>query len=111
MRDNQKLYILVRADIPVGYRVAQSVHAAFGFATEHPEATDEWMIRSQHICCLEIDGLTELESYADLAEHYGVRFSTFHEPDLNDELTAIALEASDMARYLCQNLRLTGSKK
>lgn len=111
MRDNQKLYIIVRADIPVGYRVAQSVHAAFRFATEYQWLTSKWMNVSEHICCVEVDTLTELESYVDLAEVYDVAHSTFHEPDMFDELTAVALEASDEARHLCQGLRLTGSKK
>lgn len=43
---------------------------------------------------------------ASRALRTNIGVSLFHEPDLNEELTAIALEPGDTARKLCSNFPL-----
>ena len=108
MKPNQKLYVLVRGDIPVGYQMAQSNHASFRFALEHPELTREWMEQSEYICILKTENLTQLEHYLAAAKESHITTSEFREPDLNHELTAIALAPTPAAGFLCRALKLAG---
>lgn len=106
MASNAKLYVVVRNDLAPGYQLAQSCHAAFQFSLEHPDLTRLWNEVSNYICCLSVDDEDALEQLAAKAEQRGIPTSRFFEPDLGDELTAIALAPFESTRALCKGLPL-----
>jgi len=86
-----KLYIVSRQDLPPGAQCAQSVHAAFAFAQEHPELTRDWHLNSNNIVILAVRHEQDLTLLLERARLEGVEFSAFREPDLDDALTALAI--------------------
>lgn len=101
---NQKLFVVVRGDLPPGLRVAQAIHAALLFAHEHEEVALDWFLRSNNVVVLRVEDLPALEALASRAESLGVPGSLFREPDLGDQATALALAPS--ARRLVSKLPL-----
>ncbi len=102
---------MVRSDIPVGLQMAQSVHAAFLFAQKHPELTTEWLENSQYLVIVSVPSEDHLIAKSLHAKKLGITHEVWREPDLNDEVTAIALEPSAASRRLCANLPLAGSRE
>lgn len=89
-----------------GAKLAQSVHAAFRFAQEHPHLTEDWMKNSEYICVLEIENEMELEKLLGKARETNVATSVFNEADLDNSLTAIALAPGSESKRLCSQLPL-----
>lgn len=75
----EKLYAIARADLPVGLRTAQVGHALISWALEHGVPPDNLVV-------LQVPGLEELH---DVLRRLEGRVVAFHEPDLDDELTAV----------------------
>jgi hypothetical protein len=61
---------------------------------------------SEYICCLSVRNEAELLAYQEAAENMGIPVSEFREPDIGDELTAIALAPYELTRNLCADLPL-----
>jgi peptidyl-tRNA hydrolase len=108
MQDHSRLYIAVRSDLSVGLAAAQAVHAAFSFATRHPSITGPWQRESQYLVIVTVPDEVALISLASNALARNLEVSTWHEPDLAGEATAVALEPGIAARRLCANLPLLG---
>lgn len=86
-----RLYTVVRSDIPAGAQIAQTGHAVAAFAAAHPEAFRAWSEPEQrNIVCLAAPGRTEIELLLVKLEALGARVGLFRETDLAGELTAIA---------------------
>jgi hypothetical protein len=83
-----KLYIIVRSSLAAGLYAAQAVHAFWSFVQAYPKKTEAWAV-DNNVIILQHDDLPNL---ADLLERAGLSLARFHEPDLNDELTAICVE-------------------
>jgi len=88
----EKLYIIVRADLPPGAQVAQSCHAMRLFVHEHPELDAAWYRDSNNLVCLQIADEQALRRLHERAVESNVAVSLFHEPDYNDEATALTIE-------------------
>jgi hypothetical protein len=84
-----KLYIIVLASLRAGLKAAQACHALRAFVAEHPELDAAWYATSNNLVVLQCD---ELPPLADALEAQGFAVSRFHEPDLGDALTAVAVE-------------------
>lgn len=106
MRDNAKLYLVVRGDLPRGAQAVQAAHALTDFFQEYPGIVQEWYTTSNHLCLLSVENEQRLQDLYDQALEGYVQAASFYEPDLNDELTAIALAPSEEARILVRDLRL-----
>ena len=96
-----RLYVIVRRDLKPGMKIAQSCHAMAAFAEEHPSVTSLWHEGGNNLICLECDA-NELALMAEQSIQRGALVSLFREPDLGNELTAIAIsgEAKSMLRRL-----------
>ena len=105
---SSRLYVAVRADLPPGLQMAQAVHAAFGFAHDHPEITAEWLRDSQFVVVVSVPDEHSLVSLAATAVSRELATVLWHEPDIDDELTAIAIAPSPEATRLCSSLPLAG---
>ena len=100
----EKLYVIVRGDLPPGAQVAQSCHAMRLFSAQHPEVDREWYEQSNNLVCLQVadeDALLELFERAQSAE---VATSTFREPDFGGSATAVAIGPA--GKRLVSNLSL-----
>ncbi len=91
--------------------MAQSVHAAFSFADEHPEIAHEWHRDSQFLVVVNVPDETALLALAQTALGLGVAVSLWHEPDVDGEVTAIALAPVATSKTLCSSLPLAGREK
>jgi peptidyl-tRNA hydrolase len=89
-----------------GAKLAQSCHAAFAFAIEHPQLTGEWFRDSNYICILEIDNEEKLLDLMERAKQQDISASIFREPDMDGQITAIALCPGIASKKLCSNLPL-----
>lgn len=101
-----KLYIITRSDLPPGFQIAQSCHAAFQFAHDHRDAFDNWLDISNYLVILSASNEASLTSLLRRADMHGIRSSKFKEPDLGDSLTAVALEPGDKTKRLCRSFPL-----
>jgi peptidyl-tRNA hydrolase len=88
--------------------MAQAVHAGFLFAQKHPEVTAQWLTDSQFIIIVSVPSEDHLLALACKARNRNVPAVLWSEPDLDDELTAVAFAPVDEARRLCANLPLAG---
>ena len=88
--------------------MAQVAHASFLFAVDHADKVEPWFRDSQYLIVVNVPDEDSLRALAGRAEHAGVITSRWHEPDLNDELTAVALAPGETSRRLCSNLPLAG---
>lgn len=86
-----------------GQKIAQSCHVAFVFSQEHMSITKNWMNNSNFICVLENNNLNSL---IEKAKYYNISFSIFKEPDLDYQITAIALAPGSMTKKICSSLKL-----
>lgn len=101
-----KLYIAVRADLPAGLQMAQSVHAAFQFAVAHPAATREWHFNSNYLVIVSVPNEAVLNDLAVKALALGIAASPVTEPDMDNQMTAIAFTPGDAARRLLSQFPL-----
>ena len=93
-----RLYVVVRADLPRGLQLAQACHAAREFSLNYPGDA-----QGENLVVLEVPSEPELAELAARLPGPSVRF---HEPDLGGELTAFATDGR--ARRLLSHLPLAG---
>jgi len=99
-----KLYVVVRKDLPAGDQLCQAIHAAIQYAHDHPEPESRWFKESNHLAVLNVEDEPALEKLLLRAQDLDVTYSRFTEPDLNDSLTAIALEPGNLGKKVCKGL-------
>jgi peptidyl-tRNA hydrolase len=98
--------VAVRGDLAPGQQLAQSVHAAFEFAVEHPTITEFWHRVSNYLVVVSVPDETALMELAERAAEAGLRHKVVTEPDYGDEVTAIVLEPGTVAGKICSSLPL-----
>lgn len=100
-----RLYLVTRRDLPPGPQAVQSCHAMAAFAIEHREDFEAWYRGSNTLALVSVENERELESLADTANLRGISASDVREPDLEDQLTALALGPE--GRKICRGLTPT----
>lgn len=83
-------------------QTCQVAHAAVQFAITHPETTEAWQRSSGTLAVLAARDELALGWLSADAAIAGLRAVSFHEPDLDGALTAVALEPA--ACYLVRRL-------
>lgn len=106
--DRRKLYVVTRADLSPGQQATQSAHAAFSVGQEHPATVGAWFRESTYLVLLTVPDRETLETLAADAARAGLMFTRWAEPDMGDELTAVAITPSPTASRLVARLPLTG---
>jgi len=84
----------------------QSAHACVQFQHEHPEIAKQWYHHSNYLIFLSVENEKELESLIDKAKSQNIQVSVFREPDINNEITAIAIEPCVQAKKLTSGIPL-----
>lgn len=92
------------------YQAVQSAHAAIQFQHEHPELAQLWYKNSNYLAFLTVANEEELETLIRKAEARGIKHSIFREPDLGNQITAVAFEASDDARRITSSCPMMGKE-
>lgn len=100
------LYVVTRRDLTPGYQGVQSQHALVEFAHMFPDAFRKWKEDSNYLCWVSVKDLTELRWYAKVASYDGIKIATFHEPDIDFDMTAFAAEPGAKSARLFKPLDL-----
>ena len=80
-----KLYVITRRDLTTSQQAVQAGHAAIQFVLNHLH--DLW---DGTLVYLGIDSEDKLSLWGDKLTRKGIEWTGFHEPDMGNELTAIA---------------------
>lgn len=102
----------MRADLSAGQRITQAGHAIADFcAIGHPDGgtyADRWRVASNSLIIVSVPDEARLAKLATKAEARGIVTARFVEPDLFDELTAVAFGPSPKTWRLLSNCPLEG---
>lgn len=82
------------------------MHAAIQFGFDHPEIYNEWYKNSNYLGFLSLNNEQDLLDFIKKAEEKNIKYSIFREPDIDNAITAIALEPGDKTKKLCSRLPL-----
>lgn len=89
-----------------GYQSVQPSHALAQFAVEHHDIFIDWQRNHKNLIVLVTDSEDTLTDLWIKARSLGISVSGFLEPDVGNQLTAIALEPSPLTYKLTGNLPL-----
>lgn len=106
MQDNSKLVVVTRFDLTPGQKVVQAVHAAVDFVFQHPNRAGPWHEQSNYVAILCVWDEKELLALAERCKARLLDFTIFREPDLDNSVTAIAIEPSPETHKLTGKLPL-----
>lgn len=84
-----RLYCVVDSSLPPGLAAAQAVHAAVEYCSTYRRAARRWRRKSNTVVILKADS-AKLHELAELKDSAGCATVKWHEPDLGEQLTAIA---------------------
>jgi len=97
---------VTRRDLAPGAQAAQLTHAAIQFQKEHSDIQNEWFFKSNYIALLSTENEESLKQLLLKANIKDIKCSTFYEPDLDNQLTAVAFEPSELTNKLCSSCPL-----
>ena len=100
------MIVITRQDLSNGYQAVQGMHAAINFQHEYPEISKSWFNISNYLAFLSTKDENSLQALLNKFQHKGLKFSAFYEPDINNQLTAIALEPGEISRKITSHLPL-----
>jgi predicted transcriptional regulator len=87
-----------------GYQSVQSIHAGFQFSCEHPVEFQNWYKNSNYIANLSVANEAELISLYEKLSAKGIIVSLFQEPDVDGQVTAIAIEPGELSSKMTSSL-------
>jgi len=102
--------MVTHSELSAGYQIAQIAHVTADFIQANPELADRWHSISNSIIVLQAENAEALSELQEEARKRGIKVTEFREPDLGDEITALAFEPSAKTRKLLANLPLAGRK-
>lgn len=88
------------------YQAVQSSHALTDLIFKYPKDSLDWHRTSNTIVLLAVENERVLLDIQDQLTDSGMKFASFLEPDIQNELTAIAILPSEEAKQFCSNLKL-----
>ncbi len=103
--------VITRADISEGYRAVQSAHAAINFTFEHPGRAGPWWRNSNYLVLLETTDEQSLLNIIEQCEFFELKHSVFREPDIDNQITAIAIEPSPLTQKLVRKIPILFKSK
>lgn len=84
----------------------QAIHAAIQFQHDHPDFAANWYSKSNYIGFLSVSNLDELIELINKIKCVDIKFSIFREPDIDNQITAIAIAPGNLSKKICSNLKL-----
>jgi hypothetical protein len=101
-----KLYVVVRGDLPAGSQIAQACHGMRQFGHEHPLIEGAWFRESNYIAILNARNEEHIERLIAKCLEKDVPYSIFREPDLGDSITCLVVCPGPSGRKICSSLPL-----
>ena len=101
--EKSKLYLVTRKDLSAGQQLAQTCHSLAQFSYDYPEDFREWVEKSNYIVVLSTENEESLKDIINQLKDNDLDHSVFVEPDLDNQVTALAISPkhTDWAsRYL-----------
>jgi hypothetical protein len=98
--------MITRKDLEPGYQGTMAIHAAIQFGMEHPITNKNWYEKSNYVGFLSVSNEEELLFLSRKAMMLEIECSIYREPDINNEIAAIALAPGKRSKKLCSNLKL-----
>lgn len=83
-----KLFILIRADIPLADQVVQAGHAVAEWCKRWQNGSKEW--DNSTLVYVTVNELSHLSLWQRKLEMKGIEHSIFCEPDMQNQMTTIA---------------------
>lgn len=108
---NAKLVTITREDLTNGQQSVQSCHAAIDFIFQHPSRASPWHEESNYLVQLVAKDEQHLLKIIASCQMRMIDYTIFREPDLNNEITAIALEPSIATQKITSSLPLLFKSK
>jgi hypothetical protein len=105
----RKLFIVTRSDLSPGQQAVQGQHALMEFMVHHPGVAMAWYRESNTLAFLAAPDEASLGVLLKKARRRDIPTAAFHEPDRNNEMTAIVLDHA--AHGLVSNLPLALSER
>ena len=102
--------MVTHSGLTAGYQVAQTAHAVANFARFDSDAFAHWHSRSQYLVALQAPCADTLEGLLSRAHAAELTVHPFREPDIGDQLTAIAFSPDPRNRRFLSSLPLAGKK-
>ena len=96
----------VRGDLSPGQQLAQAWHAGIDFSVRYPAVTARWHEESNNVVIVAVPGEAEVMVLESMALTLGLKHHLTSEPDLDNQITAIALEPGLFAKRLCASYPL-----
>lgn len=107
---NGKLRVISRRDLHFPYQSVQAGHGGIQFQHEHPELAKIWHTKSNYLIFLSTENEAELIKLINKANSNNIKISIFREPDINNEITAVALEPCEWSRKHTSGFPLLGKE-
>lgn len=105
----QKIYLVTHSGLTQGHQITQTAHVIAELAVAHPEQFSHWHGVSQSIIVLSAPSSRALyELYVQSLSSPDLSVVPFREPDLGDEITALAFLPSERTVHFLANLPLAG---
>jgi len=76
------------------------------FVSSHPDIDQDWYNNSNYLALLSVENENEIHWFIDRANAQGIKYATFKEPDLDNQVTAMVLEPGKHSKKLCAKLPL-----
>lgn len=90
-----KAYVIVRADIPKIQQGVQAAHAiaelSYQAGKRKDKTFEQWVTQDRTLIFLKARDVADLQAQHDRIESLGLIHHLFHEPDWNNEPTALAI--------------------
>lgn len=88
----------------------QSAHAAIDFQHDFPVEAKQWQTTSNYLAVLTVEDEAQLIKLITKAILLGIKHTVFREPDIDNQITAVAFEPSEQARKLTSSCPLLGKE-
>lgn len=99
--------MVTREDLSPSQQAVQSAHAAIDFCFNHPQRAGPWFKESNYLILLSVKNESELLLLIEECRKKQLKYSRFIEPDLGNQVTAVAIEPSPKTKRLTRKLSLT----
>jgi peptidyl-tRNA hydrolase len=96
--------------LPIGVACTQAAHAAIDFQHENVAESLEWHKSSNYLAILTVKDEQELIDLMVKVSLRGIKYTIFREPDLENQITAVALEATNASKKVTSSLPLLGKE-
>jgi len=109
-----RLYVVGRRDLSVGSQAAQTGHALAELCVRQRDGgLMDWADNHKTLIIVSVKDEDELRALSKALNSAGVRVQPFFEPDMDDQMTAIAVHPSDWvdAQKKLSTLPLLGKER